>query len=181
MKINYKLFGDHFDGKFTLFRCVLEREGNSVDIYFSADQLADAAQYDDPFEAALPLMNMLNECGYTLLQTVTIENGDDSTEALELVDEYDGITHEGYEEFYPIEFKITDNDNVKLATYDESLSNPDGTRFSMYEFIINTEPNDSKPEEIVENLKSIFNQNNDPSESQEYGGPPGVEDDPRFK
>ena len=178
MKINYKLFGDHFDGKFTLFRCVLEREGNSVDIYFSADQLADAAQYDDPFEAALPLMNMFNECGYTLLQTVTIENGDEDSDWLY---EYDGITHEGYEEFYPIEFEITDNENVKLATYDDSLSNPDGTRFSMYEFIINTEPNDSKPEEIVENLKSIFNQNNDPSESQEYGGPPGVEDDPRFK
>ena len=158
MKINYKLFGDHFDGKFTLFRCVLEREGHSVDIHFSADQLADAAQYDDPFEAALPLMNLFNECGYTLLQTVTIENGDDSTEALELVDEYDGLTHEGGEEFYPIEFKITDNDNVQLATYDDSLSNPDGTRYDMYEFIINTEPNDSTPEEIVENLKFIFSQ-----------------------
>lgn len=182
MTINFKLFGDHFDGKFTLFWCKVEREGYSVDIHFSADQMNDAAQYDDPFEAALPLMNMFNECGYTLLQSVTIENGDGSTEELELVNKYDGITHEGYEEFFQnLEFEITDNDNVKLATYDEALSNPDGTRFSMYEFIINTEPNDSKPEEIVENLKSIFNQNNGPSESQEYGGPPGVEDDPRFK
>ena len=103
-------------------------------------------------------MNMFNECGYTLLQTVTIENGDDSTEALELVDEYDGLTHEGGEEFYPIEFKITENDNIELATYDDALTNPDGTRFSMYEFIINTEPNDSTPEEIVENLKFILNQ-----------------------
>ena len=56
------------------------------------------------------------------------------------------------------EFKITDNDNVQLATYDDSLSNPDGTRYAMYEFIINTEPNDSTPEEIVENLKFIFSQ-----------------------
>ncbi len=158
MKINFKLYGDHFDGKFTLFRCELERDEHSVNIHFSAEQLSDAAQYDDPFEAALPLMNMFNECGYTLLQSVTIENGDGSTEELELVDEYDGITHEGYGEFYPIEIKITDNDNVELATYDDSLSNPDGTRFAMYQFIINTEPNDSKSEEIVENLRFILNQ-----------------------
>ena len=158
MKINFKLYGDHFDGKFTLFRCELERDEHSVNIHFSAEQLSDAAQYDDPFEAALPLMNMFNECGYTLLQTVTVENSDGSSEELEFVDEYNGITHEGYGEFYPIEFKITDNDNVKLAAYDDSLSNPDGTRFAMYQFIINTEPNDSKSEEIVENLRFILNQ-----------------------
>ena len=33
-----------------------------------------------------------------------------------------------------------------------------GERYAMYEFIINTEPNDSTPAEIVENLKFIFNQ-----------------------
>ena len=158
MKVNLELAGDHIDGKFTLFRCELERDGYSVGILFSAEQLNDAAQYDDPFEAALPLINMFNECGYTLLQTVTVENSDGSSEELEFVDEYNGITHEGYGEFYPIEFKITDNDNVKLAAYDDSLSNPDGTRYAMFEFTINTEPNDSTPEEIVENLKSIFNQ-----------------------
>lgn len=155
MKINYKLFGDHIDGKFTLFRCELERDGQSVDIHFSAEQLSDAAQYDDPFEAALPIMNMFCECGYTLLQTITIENSNGSIEELNFVDEYNGLTHEGCEDFYPIEIKITDNDNIELATFDE---HPNGQRFSMYEFIINTEPNDSKPEEIVENLKSILNQ-----------------------
>lgn len=158
MKVNLELAGDHFDGVFTLFRCKLERDEHSVSIYLSAEQMNAAEEHDDPFEAALPLMNMFNECGYTLLQTVTVENSDGSSEELEFVDEYNGITHEGYGEFYPIEFKITDNDNVKLAAYDDSLSNPDGTRYAMYEFIINTEPNDSSPEEIVENLKFIFNQ-----------------------
>ena len=156
MKINYKLFGDHIDGKFTLFRCELERDGHSVDIHFSAEQLSDAAQYDDPFEAALPIMNMFCECGYTLLQSVTVENGDGSTEELELVDEYDGITHEAYDEvFFSIEINITDNNNVELVTWEEF---PGGKRLPYHQFEINTEPNDSKPEEIVENLKFILNQ-----------------------
>ena len=155
INVDLKLFGDHVDGKFTLFRCEIEREGHSVDIYLSAEQMNDAAQYDDPFEAVLPLQNMFNECGYSILQTVTIENSDGSLEELEFVDECNGTTHEAFcEEIWPIEISITDNNNIELVTFDEVQ----GTRTEVAKFVINTEPNDLKPAEIVDSLKLIFNQ-----------------------
>jgi len=146
MKINLELLGDHLDGKFTLFRCKIEREGHSVNIFLSAEQMNAAAEYDDPFEAVLELQNIMADSGFTVLQTVTIENGDGSLEELEFVDAFDGITHEPWEELTPIEINTTDYGNIELVSA------------GGHEFIINPEPDDLKPTEIVENLKSIFNQ-----------------------
>ena len=86
------------------------------------------------------------DSGFTVLQTVTIENGDGSIEELEFVDAFDGIAHEPWEELTPIEINITDYGNIELVSA------------GGYEFMINTEPDDLKPTEIVDNLKSIFNQ-----------------------
>ena len=86
MKINLKLSGDHLDGKFTLYSCEIEREGYSVNILLSAEQMNAAAEYDDPFEAVLELQNIMTDSGFTILQTVNVENGDGSIEELEFVD-----------------------------------------------------------------------------------------------
>ena len=146
MKINLKLSGDHLDGKFTLYSCEIERKGYSVNILLSAEQMNAAAEYDDPFEAVLELQNIMTDSGFTILQTVNVENGDGSIEELEFVDAFDGITHEPWEEHTPIEINITDYGNIELVSA------------GGYEFMINTEPDDLKPTEIVDNLKSIFNQ-----------------------
>lgn len=146
MKVNLELAGDHFDGVFTLFRCKLERDEHSVSIYLSAEQMNAAAEHDDPFEAILGLQNILADSGFTILQTVTIENGDASTKELEFVDKFDGIIHEPFGEFASIDINISDFGNIELASD------------AGYEFIINCEPNELEPTYIVEDLKSIFNQ-----------------------
>tara|TARA_B100001059_G_C17656506_1_gene487260 strand:+ start:359 stop:802 length:444 start_codon:yes stop_codon:yes gene_type:complete len=145
MKVDLELAGDHFDGIFTLFWCRLKRGEHSVNIYLSAEQMNAATKHDDPFEAVLGLQNILADSGFTVLQTITVENGDGSKKESEFVTKFNEITHEPFEEFAHIEINITDYGNIKLASA------------GGYEFIINCEPFDLNPTDIIENLKSIFN------------------------
>jgi len=151
MKINFKVNGDHLDGKFAPLAVELERDGTSVEILFTAEQTELALENDDKFRHFF-LKDVLADSGITIHQTIVIENGDESEAQHNFMTEYNGILEEPYtEEISKIEIKFSnpddpDNGNIELLSSDDS------------EFTIFTEGDSLTPTETAEKLRIIFNQ-----------------------
>jgi hypothetical protein len=151
-KVTITIEGDFEMGVFSMFVLKIERKGESLPIFLSAEQTNWALEYEDPFAPIMGLSNILLKSGFSIHQKIEIINGDDSEEQMKFLKDNNDVDYCWNEEMQQIEMNFSnsetpDNSNIELASLQDG-----------YTFTIFTESNDKTPSEMVNTLKFILSQ-----------------------
>ena len=151
-KINLRIEGDHEFGVFSMFLIEIERNEISIPIFLTSEQTnLGLEDPEEPFEPIMEMLNILLDSGFSIHQTIEIVNGDESSEHLEFVENFNNKIDKGWvSEIQSI--------NIKFSNpQDPEDSNIELESVGGYFYTIYTETNDLSPLEIVEKLKIILN------------------------
>lgn len=149
--LNLKIEGDYFDGQFSMFLVVLERNNTSCPIYLTAEQTNLAFEYDDPFEPILSLKNILLESGFDLVQSINIVSGDDSPEQREFLAAYNDITEKAWTDQLQLTRILFVNEEDPMDS-NLQIENEAGNQ----SFDISTETNEGTPFDLRDTLAVIL-------------------------
>ena len=148
-QINLRIEGDHEFGVFSMFLIEIERNEISIPIFLTSEQTnLGLEDPEEPFEPIMEMLNILLDSGFSIHQTIEIVNGDESSEHLEFVENFNNkIDKSWVSEIQPINIKFSNPEDPENSNIELESEN--------HFYTIYTETSPSPPE-MVEKLKIIL-------------------------
>jgi hypothetical protein len=149
--INLRINGDYEFGVFSMFLIEIERNEISTPIFLTSEQTnLGIEDPDEPFEPILEMLNILLDSGFSIHQTIEIVNGDESSEHLEFVENFNNNIYKGWvSEIQSINIKFSNPEDPEESNIE--IESVGGHFYTIY-----TETNDLSPIEMVDKLKIIL-------------------------